>query len=130
MVMRATAARVRGFTLIELMVVMAIVALLVTIAMPRYFASVDAARESALVQTLKATRDAIDRFQQDKGRYPDTLQELVDTRYLRALPRDPLTESTTTWVLVAPPAEQKGLVYDIKSAAPGSGRDGRPFGEL
>lgn len=128
--MRATAARVRGFTLIELMVVMAIVALLVTIAMPRYFASVDAARESALVQTLKATRDAIDRFQQDKGRYPDTLQELVDTRYLRALPRDPLTESTTTWVLVAPPAEQKGLVYDIKSAAPGSGRDGRPFGEL
>lgn len=120
----------RGFTLIELMVVMAIVALLITIAMPRYFASVDAARESALVQTLKATRDAIDRFQQDKGRYPDTLQELVDTRYLRALPRDPLTESTTTWVLVAPPAEQKGLVYDIKSAAPGSGRDGRAFGEL
>ena len=119
-----------GFTLIELLVVMAIVALLLTIAMPRYFQSVDVARESALVQTLKASREAIDLYYRDKGRYPDSLQELVDAKYLRGLPRDPLTESNTTWVLVPPPTDAKGLLYDLKSGAPGVNRDGRPFSEL
>ena len=119
-----------GFTLIELMVVLAIVALLLTIAMPRYFQSVDAARESALVQTLKASRDAIDNFYRDKGRYPDSLQELVDAKYLRALPKDPITESSTNWALTPPQGEAKGLVQDLKSTAPGVSRDGKPFGEL
>ena len=119
-----------GFTLIELLVVLAIVALLLTIAMPRYFQSVDAARESALVQTLKASRDAIDNFYRDRGRYPETLQELVDAKYLRALPKDPITDSTSTWVLTPPQGDIKGQVQDIKSAAPGIARDGKPFGEL
>jgi general secretion pathway protein G len=125
----ALAAR-SGFTLIELLVVMAIVAMLLTIAMPRYFSSVDTARESALVQTLKASREAIDNFQRDRGRYPDNLQELVDLKYLRSVPRDPLTESTTTWVLIPPQGDAKGLVYDLKSAAPGVARDGRPFADM
>ena len=136
MVRRAAAVAMRsrrprlGFTLIELMVVLAIVALLLTIAMPRYFQSVDAARESALVQTLKASRDAIDNFYRDKGRYPDSLQELVDAKYLRALPKDPITESSTNWALTPPQGETKGLVQDLKSTAPGVSRDGKPFGEL
>ncbi len=120
----------RGFTMIELLVVLAIVALLLTIAMPRYFNSVQAAKESALVQTLKASRDAIDHFYSDKGRYPDSLDELVDQRYLRSMPVDPVLESATAWVLVPPNGQTKGLVQDIKSAAPGNNRDGKPFGDL
>lgn len=127
---RHDGARTSGFTLIELLVVMAIVALLLTIAMPRYFNSVDTARESALVQTLKASREAIDNFNRDRGRYPDSLQELVDLKYLRSVPRDPFTESATTWVLVPPQGDAKGMIYDLRSAAPGATRDGRPFSEL
>lgn len=122
--------RAPGFTMIELLVVLAIVALLLTIAMPRYFNSVEAAKESALVQTLRASRDAIDHFYSDKGRYPDSLEELVDLKYLRAVPMDPVLESSTGWVLVAPSGQVKGLVQDLKSAAPGTNRDGKSFGDL
>ena len=116
--------------MIELLVVLAIVALLLTIAMPRYFNSVEAAKESALVQTLKVSRDAIDHFYSDKGRYPDSLEELVDRRYLRSMPVDPMLDSSTGWVLVPPQGEAKGLVKDIKSAAPGNNHDGKSFGDL
>jgi len=122
--------RIRGFTLIELLVVLAIVALLLTIALPRYFNSLEAARESALVQTLRASREAIDRFYSDKGRYPDSLQELVDKRYLRTLPVDPMLENTNAWIIVAPSAEAKGMVQDLRSGAPGTNRDGKPLGDL
>ena len=119
-----------GFTMIELLVVLAIVAMLLTIAMPRYFSSVDAAKESALIQTLTASRNAIDHFYSDKGRYPDSLQELVDKRYLRSLPMDPILGNTSEWLLVAPQSDVKGLVQDIRSSAPGKNRDGKPFIDL
>ena len=124
---RAVALRpVSGFTLIELIVVMAIVALLVSIAAPRYFRSVDRARENTLRTSLNVMRDAIDQFETDKGRYPDSLDELVDARYLRAVPVDPLTGSASTWVVVTPvdPAS-KGKVQDIRSGMAGRGGDGR-----
>ena len=116
--------------MIELLVVLAIVALLLTIALPRYFNSLEVAKESALVQTLRASREAIDHFYSDKGRYPDSLQELVDKRYLRSLPVDPMLENTTAWIIVPPNAEAKGLVQDIRSGASGTNRDGKPWGEL
>ena len=121
----------RGFTLIELLVVMAILATLLTLAVPRYFHSLDRAKEVALKQTLAATRDAIDKFYGDNGRYPDNLQELVGRRYLRGMPLDPLTESDQTWTILPSPDQlAKGEVYDLKSGAPGNAADGRPYVEF
>lgn len=122
--------RRKGFTLIELLVVMAIIATLLAIAAPRYFGSLDRARDAALRETLFVVRDAIDKYHYDLGRYPDDLDELVSKRYLRKLPQDPVTESADTWVLVPPPdGAAAGDVYDIRSGAPGSGIDGVPYEE-
>ena len=107
-----------GFTLIELMVVMAIIATLLSIVTPRYFAHLDRAREAALRETLTVVRDSIDKFHTDTGRYPAELDELVTKRYLRHLPVDPVSERTDTWVIVPPPNEVSG-VWDIKSGAGG-----------
>ncbi len=127
-----TDTRRRGFTLIELLVVMAIIATLLTLALPRYFGSVDRSKEVTLVQSLATMRDAIDKFYADNGRYPEQIAELVDKRYLRAVPVDPVTESKETWVVVTPPsnAALKGNVYDVKSGAPGKTRDGVDFSQL
>ena len=119
----------RGFTLIELLVVMAIIATLLSIAAPRYFGQVDSAREKTLAQSLEVMRDAIDKFRADTGKYPATLNELVEKRYLRKLPLDPITESAETWEVVPPPDPNESGVWDVRSGARGSGRDGRPFAE-
>jgi len=120
----------RGFTLIELLVVMAIIATLLTVALPRYFQSVDRAKEAVLKQTLAATRDAIDKFYGDNGRYPQDLEELVGKRYLRSLPFDPLTESGSTWTIVrAPEGMGGGELYDLKSGAEGKAADGRAYAD-
>lgn len=117
----------RGFTLVELLVVMAIIALLLTLAVPRYFHSVEVSREAVLQQNLAQTRRALDQFYGDNGRYPDSLEQLVVKRYLRRLPVDPLTGSSTSWIVVAPPEPEAGGVADIKSGAPGNGRDGSAY---
>ena len=106
----------RGFTLIELMVVMAIIATLLTIATPRYLAHLDRTREAALRQTLVVVRDAIDKFHADSGRFPSDLAELVSQRYLRTLPVDPVTESTDTWQLLPAPDDSGGF-WDLRSGA-------------
>lgn len=120
-----------GFTLIELIVVLAIIALLVSVALPRYFTHIDRAREATLRQDLSTMRDAIDKFYGDKGRYPSNLEELVTTRYMRAVPVDPMTESPSTWVVLPPPADMqaKGEVYDVKSGATGTASDGTSMAE-
>jgi general secretion pathway protein G len=118
-----------GFTLIELLVVLAIVALMLTLAVPRFFPSVDGAKETILADNLRNTRAVIDQFYSDTGRYPDSLEQLVEKKYLPTLPIDPITESSATWVLVAPDDGSKGGVYSIRSGAPGNGRDGRPYQE-
>lgn len=123
----SAAARARGFTLIELLVVLGIVALLLTLAVPRFFPSIDKTKETILADNLRNTRATIDQFYGDTGRYPDSLEQLVEKKYLRALPVDPITESSTTWILVPPEEEGKGALYSIKSGAPGNDRSGKPF---
>ena len=122
--------RFRGFTLIELLVVMSVIATLLTIAVPRYFRHIDLAREASLKQSLSVMRDAIDKFQGDNGRYPETLEELVTKRYLRKVPVDPITESKESWVAVPPPdAPGKDSVWDIHSGAEGQAQDGSDFAQ-
>jgi general secretion pathway protein G len=122
--------RSRGFTLIELLIVLAIVSLLMTLALPQYFHTIDVSKEKVLSENLLVTRDAIDKFYGDLGRYPDSLDDLVDKHYLRALPFDPITDSATTWIIVPPDEQFAGKVYDIKSGAEGATRDGVAFGDL
>lgn len=124
---RAGAARRRGFTLIELLVVMAILATLLSIAAPRYFESVDRAKEAALKTDLRLMREAIDKHRADTGRLPETLQRLVDARYLRSIPIDPVTDSAADWIVVAHPDGVTPGVYDVRSGARAEARDGSRF---
>lgn len=119
----------RGFTLVELMVVMAIIALLLALALPRYFNHLDNSRETILKQDLAVIRDAIDKYHGDRGRYPNSLDELVDARYLRALPVDPITKRTDTWQEVPSSGDEAGVLYDIRSGAPGVARDGSAYAD-
>jgi general secretion pathway protein G len=126
----------RGFTLIELIVVLAIVALLVSVVAPRYFRSVDNAREASLHTSLNVMRDAIDKYTADKGHYPAALDTLVQAGYLRKIPVDPLTERSDSWQML-PPEEDDVLVQagdgegpgmaDVRSGAAGTGQDGVPY---
>ncbi len=121
---------VGGFTLVELLVVLAIIAVMLTLAVPRYFGQIETAKEAVLRDNLKTTRDVIDKFYGDTGRYPESLEELVDKRYLRAPPIDPITGLSSTWVLLPPPDGYKGTVYDLKSGATGATRDGKQFADM
>lgn len=122
--------RCRGFTLIELLVVMAIVATLLTIAVPRYFGSLAHSREVALKENLKVLRLSLDKFAGDKGRFPESLDELVFEKYLRAVPLDPVTESALTWVPVIDSAGAGHGIVDVKSGAPGLSKEGVPYDAL
>ena len=119
----------RGFTLIELMVVMTVIALLISIAVPRYFHSVEKAKEASLRNSLSVMRVAIDKFYGDNERYPSSIAELVNKKYIRAVPVDPITESTETWVTQAPGLDIAGTVFDIKSGAPGIAKDGTAYAD-
>jgi general secretion pathway protein G len=118
--------RDRGFTLVELMVVLTIIALLLSIVVPNYIGKVHRAEEAVLKENLTVMRDALDKHYADAGRYPTTLDELVSKRYLRTIPQDPLTQ-TNVWMVVGPSDPQKGGVYDIHSNAKGIGSDGTPY---
>lgn len=117
----------RGFTLIELLVVMSIMAALLAIAAPRYFGSVDRAKETTLKVNLRLVRESIDKYRADTGKFPDTLNHLVEARYLRAVPMDPVTDRSDSWVIQPHPDGQTPGVYDIRSAAQGRGQDGSAY---
>ena len=116
-----------GFTLIELLVVMAIVATLLTIAVPRYFVSIDRSREAVLKENLFQIRDAIGKYHADKGKYPESLQTLATEQYLRKVPIDPVTQSEMTWVVVPVPGSETAGVFDVRSGAPGRSTNGTEF---
>ena len=118
--------RARGFTLIELLVVMAVLATLASLVAPRYLDRVDQARETVLRQDLVGLRAAIDQFYRDQARYPETLGELVERRYIREVPKDPVTERVDTWLIVPPKGGSSG-VFDVHSGADGRARDGSEY---
>lgn len=117
----------RGFTMIEMVVVMALLGLLLSIAVPTYMASYEHGRERVLAHNLAQLREAIDRYYGDRGVYPDRLQDLVDRRYLRAVPLNPYTE-TADWQAVAPPPGQGGRVFDVVAGTTGPVPNGAPAG--
>ncbi len=116
-----------GFTLVELLVVMAIIGTLLSIVAPRYFKSLEHARETALKQDLSIMREAIAHFREDINRYPGSLDELVSRRYLKNIPTDPITESSATWIAVPNPDSDAPGLYDILTGAQGNASDGTPY---
>lgn len=109
--------------MIELVIVMAMLGLLLSLALPQYMATLERGREQVLQNNLATMREAIDKFYGDRGRYPDKLEDLVTQRYLRAIPSDPYTESPT-WVVIAPRDADKGGVIDVRSTM--TDIDGQP----
>jgi general secretion pathway protein G len=123
-----------GWTMIELLIVISIVMILVAMSLTTYRNSVTIAKEAALRGNLFNMREAIDQYYADKGKYPDSLQTLVSESYIRAVPKDPITNSADTWQTTE--AEQQpgsnsaeAGIYDVKSGADGTGLDGSPYSE-
>lgn len=116
-----------GFTLIELMVVLALVGALLSIALPRYVTSVNRSAEVVLRQNLKAIRQAIDQYYGDRGAYPRSLNELVQRGYLDQYPVDPVLDSRERWLLELAP---DGGITNVRSGAEGVSSDGRSFRDL
>lgn len=124
--------RAAGFTLIEVLVVLALISLLVTIAVPGYLRQVERARETTLVENLRTMRIAIDRFRGDAGRWPESVDELVERGYLKRRPVDPVSERDDTWVEVAASEIEAGRtgVADVRSGAEGQSSNGVPYASL
>lgn len=121
-----------GFTLIELMVVMLIIGVLMAIAVPNYVAAVKAAKESVLKEDLHVMRQAIDSYTMDKQKAPQSLQDLVDAGYLKAIPADPMTRSTDTWVTDQSDAmssidQTEPGIDDVHSGDEDTAADGQPY---
>ncbi len=117
--------RSNGFTLIELLIVVSIIGILATLAVPTYQVSVVKAREAALHQDLFTIRDVLDQHRADQGKYPPSLQALVDAGYLRAIPKDPFTNSNTTWQERTDAIE--GGIFDVFSGSEFVGTNGIPY---
>jgi prepilin-type N-terminal cleavage/methylation domain-containing protein len=115
-----------GFTLIELLIVMAIIGTLLSIAVPRYFRTLERARETVLKQDLSILREAIDKHYADLNEYPDTLPALVEKRYVRSVPVDTFTKLADTWTLVPSEDPDHAGIRDIHSGAAESAADGTP----
>ena len=114
----------RGFSLIELIVVMSIIAILLTIAVPRYFKSLERSKEAVLHQDLAILRDAIDKYNADLGHKPETLANLVEGRYIRSVPVDPFTKTTAAWIATMSDDSEAPGIVDVHSGASGVALDG------
>ncbi len=116
-----------GFTLLELLVVMAIIATLLTIAVPRYFKSLERSKEAVLRQDIATLRESIDKFYGDTGKYPETLALLVDRKYLRSIPVDPIAKVADKWVVIHAEEPEDNGIRDVKSGAEGTAEDGTAY---
>jgi general secretion pathway protein G len=126
MTRRAGRTATHGFTLIELLIVMAIIGTLLSIAVPRYFHSLQHARETVLKQDLSILREAIDKYYADLNQYPEKLPDLVDKHYVRSVPVDPFTRLADTWTVVASDDPDHPGIRDIQSGAPDVASNGTP----
>jgi len=108
-----------GFTMVELMVVLTVIALLLSVVVPDYLGRMKHAEEAVLKENLVVMRDALDKHYADAGKYPTSLEELVAKRYLRSIPKDPFTQSAATWTPVPPADPKRGGIFDIHSSAKG-----------
>jgi len=121
--------RTSGFTLIELLIVVSIVGILATLAVPSYRIATLKAREATLKRDLYVFRDSIDQFRADQGHYPGTLRDLVDKQYLRTIPADPFTHSPDTWVeLPAQDGTEEGI-FDVHSGSDLMGTNEIPYNQ-
>jgi len=120
----------KAFTLIEILVVMVIIATLLSLVAPKYFETVTRSKEATLKHDLIIMREAIDKYYSDKGVYPDQLEDLVQRKYLRTIPDDPISGRSDTW-LVSPPIDINisGSIYDIRSGAEGIASDGSNYAD-
>lgn len=120
----------KGFTLIEVLVVLAIIATLLSLVAPRYFDTISRAQETSLKHDLITMREAIDKYYADNAAYPDTLDDLVQGKYLRSIPEDPITKSAQTWTFTSPPDQEiKGSIYDIHSGSADIAADGSAYAD-
>jgi general secretion pathway protein G len=124
----------RGFTLIELMVVASLIVILATMGLVQYRQSIVRSREAVLKEDLFRLRDAIDQYYADKNQYPSGLEALVSDGYLRALPKDPFTNSESTWQTIQSEPDPANVsaapgVYDVKSGAEGTALDGSNYSD-
>lgn len=126
----------KGYTLIELLIVLAIIGLLVSIALPQYRYAQQKAKETVLLENLTRVREVLDQYFSDKGRYPESLNALVDEGYIRKMPFDPITASSESWEIIYedvgtnPDPNARPGVFDIKSGAQGVTLEGKPYNEL
>jgi len=121
-----------GFTLMELMIVMAIIGILATLAVPSFVGALRSANEAVLKEDLQTMRTAIDSYTEDKQKGPQSLQDLVDNGYLRAIPVDPMTKSNDSWVTDTSDSmrsvdETDPGIDDVHSGSQATGSDGQPY---
>jgi general secretion pathway protein G len=119
----------KGFTLIELMVVVAILGILVTLAQPSYYFATTKAKEAALKQDLYIMRDIIDQYHADQGEYPPSLPDLVEKGYLRSIPADPFTQAADTWIEVYAAEGEESGVFDVHSGSNLVGTNDIPYNQ-